>query len=187
MSMPTRHLVDQFNPSVEWTLDSQIFRKTVNLAVWPVSGDVLKQQDFRQTLSRSSYLHGVRSIKKRYAGFWRAWAEWCTMRGWCPFSAPVTSVLSFLAGLLKEKDLEYRTIAVYISVISQTHDPMDSVPLAFTTSARAHELAALGLDFSLVKEDAWEFSIPEQVKNSKPGHPRGSSTSLHFHKTVLSV
>ena len=171
------------------------------------------------------------STKKRYAGPWRAWAEWCTMRGWCPFSAPVTSVLSFLASLLKEKDLEYRTIAVYRSAISQTHDLIDSVPLgelpivskfmkgvfrtkppkpkycsswniakvlefvvkccqepldklslklltfkltvllALTTSARAHELAALDLDFSLVKEDAWEFTIPEHVKNSRPGHP----------------
>ena len=69
------------------------------------------------------------STKKRYAGPWKAWAEWCTMRGWCPSSAPVTAVLSFLASLLKEKDLEYRTIAVYRSAISQTHDPIDSVPL----------------------------------------------------------
>ena len=41
------------------------------------------------------------STKKRYAGPWRAWVEWCAMRGWCPFSAPVTSVLLFLASLLK--------------------------------------------------------------------------------------
>jgi hypothetical protein len=41
----------------------------------------------------------------------------------------VTAVLSFLASLLKEKYLEYRTIAVYRSAISQTHDPIDSVPL----------------------------------------------------------
>jgi hypothetical protein len=169
------------------------------------------------------------STKKRHAGPWKAWAEWCTMRGWCPFSAPVTAVLSFLASLLKEKDLEYRTIAVYRSAISQTHDPIDSVPLgelpivskfmkgifrakplkpkycsslnvakvldflrnqepldknplkmltfkltallALTTSARAHELAALDLEFSLVKEEAWEFTIPEHVKNSRPRHP----------------
>ena len=169
------------------------------------------------------------STKKRYAGPWRAWAEWCAMRGWCPFSAPVTSVLLFLASLLKEKDLEYRTIAVYRYAISQTHDLVDSVPLgelpivskfmkgvfrtkppkpkycsslnvakvldflrnqepldklslklltfkltvllAITTSARAHQLAALDLDFSLVMEDAWEFTIPEHVKNSRPGHP----------------
>ena len=46
-----------------------------------------------------------------------------------------------------------------------------TVLLALTTSARAHELAALDLDFSLVMEDAWEFTIPEHVKNSRPGHP----------------
>ena len=32
---------------------------TLNLTVWPVSGDVSRQQAFRQTLSRSSCLHGV--------------------------------------------------------------------------------------------------------------------------------
>ena len=32
---------------------------TLNLTVWPVSGDVSRQQVFRQTLSRSSCLHGV--------------------------------------------------------------------------------------------------------------------------------
>ena len=164
------------------------------------------------------------STKKRYAGLWRAWAEWYAMRRWCPFSAPLTSVLLFLASLLKEKDLEYRTIAVYRSAISQIHDLVDSVPLgglpivskfmkgvfrtkppkpkycsswnvakvldflrnqesrklltfkltvllALTTSARAHELTALDLDFSLVMEDAWEFTIPEHVKSSRPGHP----------------
>jgi hypothetical protein len=48
---------------------------TLNLAVWPLSAYVLKQPDFR--LSSWS-----ESTKKRYAGPWRAWAEWCTMRGW---------------------------------------------------------------------------------------------------------
>jgi hypothetical protein len=61
-------------------------------------------------------------------------------------------------------------------------EPLDKIPLkmltikltvllAFTTSARAHELEALDLDFSLVKENAWEFTIPEHVKNIRPGHP----------------
>ena len=64
----------------------------------------------------------------------------------------------------------------------RNQEPLDKIPLkmltfkltallALTTSARAHELAALDLDFSLVKEEAWEFTIPEHVKNSRPGHP----------------
>ena len=157
------------------------------------------------------------STQKRYAGPWRAWAEWCTIRGWCPLSAPVTAVLSFLTTLLKERNLEYRTIAVYKSAISQTHDPVGSVTLgqlpvvsrfmkgvfkakppkpkycctwsvshvlnfyrnqgplekislkmltfkvtillALASAARAHELAALDLDYSLAKEESWEFTI----------------------------
>lgn len=40
--------------------------------------------------------------------------------------------------------------------------------VALTTAARAHELAANDLDFSLMKEDAREFSIPVQVQISRP-------------------
>ena len=43
--------------------------------------------------------------------------------------------------------------------------------LALTTAASAHELAGLDLDFCLAKEEAWEFTIPENVKNSRPSHP----------------
>ena len=169
------------------------------------------------------------STRKRYADPWRTWADWCSDRGWCPLSAPVTAVLSFLASLLKDRDLEYRNIAVYRSAISQTHDPIGSVALgelpvvsrfmkgvfkakppkpkyysawnvarvldflkdeeppekiplkmltlkltvllALTTAARAHELACLDLDFGLAKMEAWEFTIPEHMKNSRPGHP----------------
>ena len=122
------------------------------------------------------------------------------------------------------RNFEYRTIAVYKSAISQTHDPIGSasfgelpivsqfmkvvfrekppkpkycsswsvvtvsdflrqqkpvekislkmltfkvtVLLAFTTAARGHELAALDLDSSLMKKEAWEFTLLEHVKNS---------------------
>ncbi|CAB3991472.1 Hypothetical predicted protein [Paramuricea clavata] len=162
----------QFNPRVEWTLDSQIFQKIVDLFYLPevdlfasrlthqVESYVSRFPDpraisvdapssvgnpqpggmasIRRRFETAGFSPDVieillsswsESTKKRYAGPWKAWAEWCTMSGWCPFSAPVTAVLSFLASLLKEKDLEYRTIAVYRSTISQTHDPIDSVPL----------------------------------------------------------
>ena len=36
------------------------------------------------------------STKKRYQGPWRAWSNWCSSRGLCPFSASVTDVLTFL-------------------------------------------------------------------------------------------
>jgi hypothetical protein len=155
----------------------------------------------------------------------------------------VTAVLSFLASWLKEKDLEYRTIAVYRSAISRTHHPIDSVPLgelpivskfmkgifrakppkpkycsswnvakvldfprnqepldqvplkmitfkltallALTTSARAHELAALDIYFSLVMEEASEFTIPEHVNNSRPGHPLRKFYLPSFPQTTL--
>lgn len=45
------------------------------------------------------------------------------MRGWCSFSVTVTAALIFLFGILKDKVLEYRTIAVSKPVIP--NDPID--------------------------------------------------------------
>ena len=69
------------------------------------------------------------ATQKRYTGPWRAWAQWCAERDTCPISAPVTEVLQFLASLVLQGRLEYRTIAVCKSTISQTHDPMGSAQL----------------------------------------------------------
>ena len=63
------------------------------------------------------------STKKRYQGPWRAWSNWCSFRGLCPFSAPVTDVLTFLTETVTNQSLEYRTLAVSKSAISQGHLP----------------------------------------------------------------
>jgi len=169
------------------------------------------------------------STKKRYQGPWRAWSHWCSSKGLCPFSAPVTDVLTFLAELVTSRSLEYRTLAVYKSAISQGHLPVGQTRLgdlpvvsrfmkgifrmkpptprlsstwtvrglleflatldppsdltlkmlslklaallALTSSARAHELIKLDLDFALIKSDSWEFTLAEHTKVSRPGHP----------------
>ena len=49
---------------------------------------------------------------KRYSGPWKAWIRWCSQRGSCPFSASVAEVLAFLASLVTQGNLEYRTIAL---------------------------------------------------------------------------
>ena len=69
------------------------------------------------------------ATQKRYAGPWKAWVRWCSQRGACPISAPVAEVLAFLASLVTPGNLEYRTIALYKSAISQTHDPVGSTQL----------------------------------------------------------
>ena len=169
------------------------------------------------------------STKKRYQGPWRAWSNWCSSRGLCPFSAPVTDVLTFLTETVTNQSLEYRTLAVYKSAISQGHLPVGQTKLgdlpvvsrfmkgifrmkpptprlsstwdvkrlleflatldppadltlkmlsfklaallALTSSARAHELIKLDLDFASIKSDSWEFSLAEHTKVSRPGHP----------------
>ena len=169
------------------------------------------------------------ATQKRYSAPWRAWVRWCSQRGSCPISAPVAEVLAFLASLVTQGKLEYRTIALYRSPISQAHDSVGSTQLgslpvvarfmkgvfkikppkprycstwnvktalsflesleplkeltlkqlfyktvlllALTSAARAHELSAFDLTYSLGKEGSWEFSLPTHVKNSRPGHP----------------
>lgn len=168
------------------------------------------------------------STKKRYQGPWRAWSKWCTSRDLCPFSAPVTDVLTFLTEISSGRSLEYRTLAVYKSAISQGHLPVGQTKLgdlpvvsrfmkgvfrlkpptprlsstwdikclleflatldppsgltlqrlslklaallALTSSARAHELVKLDLDFVSIKNDSWEFTLAEHTKVSRPGH-----------------
>ena len=69
------------------------------------------------------------ATQKRYSGPWRAWVRWCSQRGSCPLSASVAEVLAFLASLVIRGNLEYRTIALYRSAISQAHDPVGSTQL----------------------------------------------------------
>lgn len=69
------------------------------------------------------------ATQKRYAGPWKAWVFWCSQRNICPISAPVAEVLAFLASLVTQRNLEYRTVALYKSAISQTHDPVGSTEL----------------------------------------------------------
>ena len=69
------------------------------------------------------------STKKRYEGPWRAWSQWCSTRDLCPFSAPITDVLTFLAEISTSRSLEYRTLVVYKSAISQGHLPIGQTRL----------------------------------------------------------
>ena len=55
--------------------------------------------------------------------------RWCFQRGACPISASVAEVLAFLASLVTQGNLEYRTIALYKSAISQTHEPVGCTEL----------------------------------------------------------
>jgi len=52
-----------------------------------------------------------------------------SQRGCCPISASVAEVLAFLTSLVTQGNLEYRTIALYRSGISQAHDPVGSTQL----------------------------------------------------------
>ena len=201
--------------------------RSLNLTVWPVSGQPTRRQ-VSPKVTNVLLASWSQSTKKRYQGPWWAWSNWCSSRGLCPFSAPVTDVLTFLTETMTNQSLEYRTLAVYKSAISQGHLPVGQTKLgdlpvvsrfmkgifrmkpptprlsstwdvkrlleflatldlpadltvkmlsfklalllALTSSARAHELIKLDLDFVSIKSDSWEFSLAAHTKESRPGH-----------------
>ena len=193
------------------------------------TGSAYQAAGFPEEVTNVLLASWSQSTKKRYQGPWRAWSNWCSSRGLCPFSAPVTNVLTFLTETVTNQSLEYRTLAVYKSAISQGHLPVGQTKLGdlpvvsrfmkgifrmkpptprlsstwdvkclleflatldppadltvkmlsfklaalltLTSSARAHELIKLDLDFVSIKGDSWEFSLAEHTKVSRPGHP----------------
>lgn len=50
------------------------------------------------------------STKKCYQAPWWLWSHWCYSKGLCPFSAPVTDVLTFSTELVTSPSLEYWTL-----------------------------------------------------------------------------
>ena len=71
----------------------------------------------------------------------------------------VKHLLEFLATLDPPADLTVKMLSFKLAAL-----------LALTSSARAHELIKLDLDFVSVKSDSWEFSLAAHTKVSRPGH-----------------
>jgi len=92
-------------------------------------GSAYQAADFPEEVTNVLLASWSQSTKKRYQGPWRAWSNWCSSRGLCPFSAPVTDVLTFLTETVTNQSLEYRTLAVYKSAISQGHLPVGQTKL----------------------------------------------------------
>ena len=72
----------------------------------------------------------------------------------------VKTLLQYLNSLESNAKLSLKDLTLKTTIL-----------LALTSSTRAHELAALHLDFISKKEHSWEFTIPQHVKNSRPNHP----------------
>ena len=79
----------------------------------PLSGTVTKQQAFQRKVVDILLASWGTTTQKWYSGPRRAWVRWCFQRGSCPISASVAEVLAFLASLVIQGNLEYRTIALY--------------------------------------------------------------------------
>ena len=108
-------------------------------------------------------------------------------------------VSKFMKGIFRAKPPKPKYCSSwYVADFLKNQEPHDKIPLkmitfkltgllALTTSARAHELAALDLYILLVKEEASQFTIPEHVKNSRRGHPPRKFYLPSFPQTTLSV
>ncbi|XP_044149929.1 uncharacterized protein LOC122938468 [Bufo gargarizans] len=65
--------------------------------------------------------------RKSYRAAWGSWVGWCMGRDLDPVSASVTHLLQFLTSLF-EAGKAYRTINLFRSAISSTHQGFDGVP-----------------------------------------------------------
>ena len=72
----------------------------------------------------------------------------------------IKRLLKFLATLDPSAGLTLEMLSFKLAVL-----------LALTSSARAHELIKLDLDFVSIKSDSWEISLAENIEVSRPGHP----------------
>ena len=61
---------------------------------------------------------------RSYNSSFSKWARWCAERERNPISGPISNVANFLADLFEE-GYQYRSINVYRSSISTTHDKVD--------------------------------------------------------------
>lgn len=68
---------------------------------------------------------GTRSA---YNSAWKRWSSWCTEQSLDPFSAPVASVVDFLADL-ENGGMSYSAINGYRSAISALHNGISGVPV----------------------------------------------------------
>ena len=78
----------------------------------------------------------------------------------------------FLATLDPPADLTVKMLSFKLAALQ-----------ALTSSARAHELIKLDLDFVSIKSDCWGFSLAAHTKVSRPGHP--ARKIYHNHKICV--
>ena len=84
-------------------------------------------QGFPQEVSDILLSSRRKSTAKQYESAWRSWSGWCDSWQINCFSTSIKNILTYLAHLFHEKDLQYRTINVFRSAISAFHIPIDGV------------------------------------------------------------
>ncbi|XP_044128751.1 uncharacterized protein LOC122922247 [Bufo gargarizans] len=87
-------------------------------------GEVEGVSEATRRLLDNAWAPGTR---KSYRAAWRSWVGWCMERDLDPVSASVTHLLQFLTSLF-EAGKAYRTINLFGSAISSTHQGFDGVP-----------------------------------------------------------
>ena len=96
------------------------------LAVWPLSGDLLKTKSFQKGCAKYCRPHGNLVWEKQYQSAWKQFFSWCSQRSCDPFSCSLNIILDYLVDLFYI-GLEYRTINSHRSAISMTHLPVDGI------------------------------------------------------------
>ena len=109
-----RPLLLPHNPQIlklPWsqTIHPLFQNRTFRLAVWPLSGDLLKTKKFSERVSKILQASWKPGTEKQYQSAWKQFFSWCSQRSCDPFSCSLNIISDYLVDLFY-KGLEYRTI-----------------------------------------------------------------------------
>lgn len=99
--------------------------------------------------------------------FWRKFFVWSHLR--LDWAQP-----GMLSACSRFSEPWIHLLAVTLKMLSLILEAL----LALTSSAHAHELIRVDLDFVSVKSDSWEFSLAEHKKLSRLDHPTRKNLCL---------
>ena len=96
----------------------------VQLAVWPISGDLAKRDSFSKEATSLLMASWRSKSQSSYNSLFHKWECWCNERNRDPIHGPVTDVINFLAEQY-EAGYSYRSLNSYRSAISSAHQKVD--------------------------------------------------------------
>ena len=108
--------------------------------------------------------------KSSYDSAWKKWDSWCVSRQVNPFSAPLATVLDFLAWMLHQ-GFQYRTINVHRSAISSVLPYIEGIPVGQNPLVKQLFCGILQKNPPLPKyQFAWDLDLVLKFLSKQPAN-----------------